>query len=103
MSGAKMSLVDRFESFAADFESCVADDNWDRLNKNFVENATYWSVGGPDPKIRGRSVIINYPKNYVSSNDRRFDSRKLQALSMAEVVGNKLSRLTSEVFTKQAA
>lgn len=98
-----MSLTDRFHLFAADFEACVADDKWDRLNKHFVENATYWNVGGPDPKIRGRSAIINYLKNDVSNNDRRFDSRTLQALSKEKVVGNKLSRLWRCTYTLAGA
>ncbi|MCU7828246.1 MAG: hypothetical protein KZQ85_04200 [Candidatus Thiodiazotropha sp. (ex Myrtea sp. 'scaly one' KF741663)] len=87
-----MSLIDRFNSFAADFEACVADDQWDRLEVYFVENATYWNIGGPDPRVKGRSEILNYLKNDVSHNDRQFDSRTLEALSEPTVVGNKLSR-----------
>ncbi|MEW8030017.1 MAG: hypothetical protein AB2792_15465 [Candidatus Thiodiazotropha sp.] len=87
-----MSLIDRFNSFAADFEACIADDHWDRLEKHFAENATYWNVGGPDPKINGRQSIINFLKNDVSNNDRKFDSRRLHAMSEPTVVGNKLFR-----------
>ncbi|MET0082320.1 MAG: nuclear transport factor 2 family protein [Sedimenticola sp.] len=87
-----MSLVDQFNSFAAAFEECIASDNWENLGKYFAENATYWNVGGPDPVIKGRSTIVEYLKNDVSNNDRRFDSRRLQAISEPSVIGNCLSR-----------
>ncbi|MEW8284393.1 MAG: hypothetical protein AB2697_00230 [Candidatus Thiodiazotropha endolucinida] len=87
-----MNLIDRFNSFAADFEACIVDDRWDRLEKHFAENATYWNVGGPDPKIKGRHSIIKFLKNDVSNNDRKFDSRRLQAITEPTVVGDKLTR-----------
>jgi len=87
-----MDLIDRFNSFAADFEACVADDQWDRLEAYFAANAMYWNVGGPDPRIKGRSEIIDYLKNDIAKNDRRFDSRTLQGLSEPTVAGQKLSR-----------
>ncbi|MES9896144.1 MAG: hypothetical protein ABW141_14720 [Candidatus Thiodiazotropha endolucinida] len=87
-----MNLIDRFNSFAADFEACIVDDRWDRLEKHFAENATYWNVGGSDPKIKGRHSIIKFLKNDVSSNDRKFDSRRLQAITEPTVVDDKLSR-----------
>ncbi|MES9945189.1 MAG: nuclear transport factor 2 family protein [Candidatus Thiodiazotropha sp.] len=87
-----MSPIDRFNSFAADFEACVADNHWDRLEAYFDENARYWNLGGPDPSIEGREAILNFLKNDVSNNDRKFDSRTLEALTEPMVVGNKLSR-----------
>jgi len=87
-----MSIVDQFNSFAADFESCVADDNWTRLEKYFLEDASYWNVGGPDPEITGRAAILDYLRDNVASNDLRFDSRDLEAITEPAVTGNKLSR-----------
>lgn len=87
-----MSIIDLFESFATDFETCVADDAWERLAKHFAENATYWNVGGPDPRIKGRLEIVSFLKNDVANNDRRFDTRTLEAISKPTVVGNNLSR-----------
>ncbi|MES9955939.1 MAG: nuclear transport factor 2 family protein [Sedimenticola sp.] len=87
-----MSLVDRFNSFATAFEECVASDDWGDLGKYFTENATYWNVGGPDPVVKGRSAIVEYLKNDVSNNDRRFESRRLQAVSEPSVTGNSLTR-----------
>jgi hypothetical protein len=87
-----MSIVDKFNAFAADFESCVADDNWARLEQYFLDDASYWNVGGPDPIITGRGAILDYLRDNVASNDRRFESRDLQAISEPAVTGNKLSR-----------
>ena len=87
-----MSLIDRFNSFAAAFEACVTSDNWESLGEFFTENATYCNVGGPDPLIRGRQEIVEYLKNDVANNDRRFDSRTLQAVTEPLVIGQKLSR-----------
>lgn len=87
-----MSIVDQFNAFAADFESCVADDNWSRLEKYFLDDASYWNVDGPDPKITGRGAILDYLRDDVASNDRRFESRDLEAITEPAVTGNRLSR-----------
>jgi hypothetical protein len=87
-----MSIVDRFNSFAADFEKCVGDDQWSRLGKYFVEDATYLNVGGPDPKVEGREAIIRFLKNDVERFDRRFDSRTLEGLTEPTAIGKNLSR-----------
>ena len=87
-----MSIVDRFNAFAADFESCIIDDNWSRLEKYFLADASYWNVGGPDPKITGRAAIVDYLRDNVASSDRRFASRDLEAVTEPTVTGNKLSR-----------
>lgn len=98
-----MSIIDRFNSFAADFESSVADDHWGRLEAYFAEDATYLNVGGSESWIKGRSAIVGYFENDVSNTDRRFDSRKLQAMSEPSVVGNKLSRLWRCTYTLAGA
>ena len=87
-----MSILNQFNAFAADFESCIADDNWARLEKYFFDDASYWNVGGPDPKITGRGAILDYLRDNVANNDRRFDSRDLEAKTEPAVAGNKLSR-----------
>lgn len=89
---SKINYVDRFKSFAAAFEACVLHDRGKRLEKYFTEDATYWNVGGPDPRISSREAIIDYLRNDVSNNDRRFDSRILEATSEPAVAGNQLSR-----------
>lgn len=87
-----MEIIEIFESFAADFEAAIMDDNWDRLEKYLSQDSTYLNVGGPDPKCTGANAIITYLKEDVSNTDRRFDSRTLVALSEPIVDGNRLSR-----------
>ena len=87
-----MRIIDRFESFAADFEHALQDDNWSRLEKYFTEDATYLNVGGPDPTSVGRQNVIDYLKKDVSDFDRHFDQRTLVALTPPTVEGCRLSR-----------
>lgn len=87
-----MGIIDKFESFAAAFEACVADDNWSRLEKHLARDATYLNVGAPDPKCVGREAITAFLQADVSKTDRRFDSRTLAALAPPSAVGNRLSR-----------
>ena len=98
-----MNLIDRFDSFAEAFEACVTNDDWQKLGEYFTEDATYWNVGGPDPVVKGRIAIVEYLKVDVSNNDRRFDSRDLQAVSEPRVVGNKLSRQWRCTYTLAGA
>lgn len=87
-----MGIIEIFESFAADFEAAVQDDNWSRLEKYFTKDATYLNVGGPDPKCEGRDAILAFLKKDVSNNDRRFDTRTLIALTPPSAEGDRLSR-----------
>jgi ketosteroid isomerase-like protein len=87
-----MGIIDTFESFAADFEAAVEDDDWSRLGKYLTEDATYLNVGGPDPKCEGRDAILAFLKADVANSDRRFDSRSLIALTPPATEGNRLSR-----------
>ena len=98
-----MGIIDIFESFALDFESTVKDDNWLRLEKYFLEDATYLNVGGPDPKCIGRAEILAYLKEDVSNTDRRFDTRTLIALTPPSADGNRLSRQWRVTFTLAGA
>jgi len=98
-----MGIIDTFESFAAEFEAAVEDDNWSRLEKYLAEDATYLNVGGPDPKCEGRDAIIAFVKVDVANNDRRFDTRTLIALTPPTAEGNRLSRQWRCTYTLAAA
>lgn len=87
-----MGIIDRFESFAADFETAFQDDDWSRLERHFIEDATYLNVGGPDPKVSGRDAIVAFLRQDVANTDRRFDTRALVALTPPTVEGNRLLR-----------
>jgi hypothetical protein len=93
LSGTKkLSITEIFESFAADFEAAVRDDNWAPLEAYLAEDATYLNVGGPDPKCEGRAAVLDFLRRDVSNSDRRFDTRTLVALSPPTADGNRLSR-----------
>ena len=98
-----MGIIDTFESFAAEFEAAVEDDNWSRLEKYLAEDATYLNVGGPDPKCEGRDAIIAFLRVDVANNDRRFDSRTLVALKPPTADGNRLSRQWRCTYTLAGA
>ncbi len=87
-----VGIIDTFESFAADFEVTIEDDDWSRLEKYLAEDATYLNVGGPDPKCEGRDSILAFLKSDVSNTDRRFDKRTVIALTPPTAEGNRLSR-----------
>ena len=87
-----MDIIERFESFAGDFERCVDDDNWSRLERYFASDATYLNVGGPDTKCESREAILDFFNKDVSSFDRRFDARRLTAITLPVAEGNLLSR-----------
>ena len=98
-----MDNVKIFESFAAAFEAAVEDDDWSRLEKYLAADATYFNVGGPDPKSEGREAIITYLKADISNTDRRFDSRTLIALSPPLAVADRLSRQWRCTYTLAGA
>jgi hypothetical protein len=87
-----MGIIDIFESFVADFEATIQDDNWSRLEKYLAQDATYLNVGGPDSRCKGRSEILAYLRKDVSNTDRRFDTRTLVALTPPTTDGNRLTR-----------
>jgi hypothetical protein len=86
------SNIDTFNRFAMAFEETVLDDNWARLEPYFAEDVTYLNVGGPDPISEGKDAVIAFLKADVANTDRRFDKRKLVALTPPVVDGERLSR-----------
>ncbi len=98
-----MKITEIFESFAADFEACVADDDWTRLEKYLADDATYQNVGRPEPKYTGRKAVIDFLKSDVANTDRKFDTRTLVALSPPAVAptseGDRLSRQWRITYT----
>ena len=92
-----MGIKQVFHNFAADFELTVADDNWQRLEKYFSDNASYQNIG--QEKYTGPKAILNYLKEDVTKTDRRFDSRSLIALTEPTVNGNHLFRQWRTTYT----
>ena len=93
-----MNIIERFHSFAEDFERCVDDDSWSRLEKYLANNATYVNVGSPGPKCEGSAAILEYFKKDIAETDRRFDSRNLTAITQPTADGDFLSRRWRAVY-----
>jgi len=93
-----MNIIERFHSFAEDFERCVDDDDWSRLEKYLADTATYENVGSPGPSYEGTAAILEYFKKNVAETDRRFDSRSLTAITRPTADGNFLSRKWRAVY-----
>ncbi len=45
-----MSILERYQAYAAAFEESYVDDDWSRIGPYFTENAVY--EGDPDVKTR---------------------------------------------------
>ena len=90
--GVQINIIERFESFAADFEAAVGDDDWSRLGHYLADDATSMNGGGPAPKCEGREAIRAFFQKDVAASDRRFDKRSLIALTPPVTHGDHLSR-----------
>jgi hypothetical protein len=74
-----MSPLQRFGTYAADFERTYKDDDWSRLDEYFTPDATY-EVAGEKPfgcVIRGRDAIFKGIKRALDGFDRRFAKREV--------------------------
>ena len=94
-----MNLLEIFEHFAADFELSVGDDDWSSLEKYFADDASYQNIGVEQPKYVGTEAILKFLQEDVSNIDRRFDNRKLDALTEPEIEDNQLSRKWRITYT----
>ncbi len=87
-----MDLLQRFAAYAADFEKTFEDDDWDRLEGYFAEDATYTITGTPfDCEVRGRDEIFRAIKKSIDGFDRRFDKREIVPGGPPVVDGNRVT------------
>jgi len=85
-----MSKIPRFAAYAAEFEKCVASDDWSLLIPFFTEDAVYEIPIGPPlgGRIEGRAAILDYFKRTLDRFDRRFASRELALLEGPKETGD---------------
>ncbi|NND68938.1 MAG: nuclear transport factor 2 family protein [Halioglobus sp.] len=83
-----MDIQERFFAYAAAFEESFVDDNWERLEQYFTDDAVY--DDGMGPPSAGRAATIEKLKASVSGLDRRMDSRKVE-MDPLTVKGDTLS------------
>lgn len=65
-----MTYTDRFTAYAGAFEETFEDDNWQRLEAYFTEDAEY------DGAI-GRAAVLEKLRGSVNTVDRQMDTRAL--------------------------
>ncbi len=68
-----MSNLERFAEYAEAFEETFADDNWERLEQYFTEDAVY--APGDGTEAVGRDNVLKALRDSVNNLDRNFDSR----------------------------
>ena len=92
-----MSILDRYQAYAAAFEESYEDDDWSRIEPFFTEDAVYEG----DPDARGRDAVIAKLKNGVDNFDRRMDSRTPD-FEPPTVEGDTLTMKWKVTYTKAA-
>ena len=88
-----MTLAQRFEAYAADFERTFVDDDWSRLEQYFTEDAVY-STPANALRVLGREKVLAVLRAAVSGFDGRCDSRVLVTTEGPDEVGSEVRRFT---------
>jgi ketosteroid isomerase-like protein len=87
-----MSNLSTFMAYAAAFEQTFADDNWQRLEQFFAEDATYEVTGIPGGGImHGRDAIFRGIKKSLDGFDRRMASRQIVPTAPPAEDGNRVT------------
>jgi hypothetical protein len=88
-----MSLEERFEQYARDFEQTVADDDWSRIRRHFCEDAVREEHCLPLISLRhqGTEQILQKWRQIVENFDRRFDHRIVVPVGRAKATGNRVT------------
>ncbi|MEM9597912.1 MAG: hypothetical protein AAGD06_26850 [Acidobacteriota bacterium] len=100
-----MDPLKLFQEYADAFEATYADDNWQRLEPFFAEDASYVTHGMPLQPInaQGRGPLIIALANSVNQFDRRCDSRKLELLAPPEVKSQSVTITWRGTYTLEGA
>jgi hypothetical protein len=82
-----MTFLDRFFSYAADFEQTYLDDDWSRLEQYFTEDAVYEVKNVPFAcRLAGRQAVLRGIKKSLDGFDRRFAVRKVEVTAPPELL-----------------
>lgn len=87
-----MSLVERFEQYAHDFELTKLDGDWSRVRQHFCVDAVREEHEPPLISLRheGLEQIIDEWREMIENFDRRFDHALVVPLGPAKAVGNEV-------------
>lgn len=94
-----MSILDRYQAYAAAFEESFEDDDWSRIEAYFTEDAVY--EGDPED-AQGREAVLAKLKNGLDTFDRNMDSRTPD-FSTPTVDGDTIRMEWSVTYTKAGA
>ena len=87
-----MSIVERFVTYAADFEKTLADDDWSRLTPHFSSDAVYRVEADLfGCELTGPQSIFAGMKKSLDGFDRHFREREIQMTEGPDVEGDELS------------
>ncbi len=85
-----MTLLETFARYATDFEETYLDDDWDRLQPYFLEDATYEVCNMPFfCTLTGRDAVFAGIKKSLDGFDRRC-SRSLADPTVFKAEGNRV-------------
>lgn len=97
-----MTLIERFNAYAADFERTFLDDDWSRLEQYFTDDAVY-STPTNGLRAAGRATVLATLRAAVSGFDRRCDSRKLVTTDGPWEASDQVRREWAASFTLRGA
>ena len=90
-----MSILERYQAYAAAFEESFVDDDWSRIEPFFTEQAVYEG----DPDANGRDAVLAKLKGGVDAFDRKMDSREPD-FQTPTVDGDTLTMKWTVTYTK---
>jgi hypothetical protein len=97
-----MTLVERFNAYASDFERTFVDDDWSRLEQYFTDDAVY-STPANGQRAAGRATVLATLRAAVSGFDRRCDSRALVTTAGPWAEADEIRREWAATFTIRGA
>ncbi|MEX2207806.1 MAG: nuclear transport factor 2 family protein [Myxococcota bacterium] len=101
-----MSLIPRFASYAAAFETAYASDDWKPIAPFFADDAVYEIPGLPAPiggRLVGREAILAYFKTVLDGFDRKFGSRAVSLVGAPREQGASVTIRGRVVYTSPHA
>ncbi len=97
-----MEPAKRFLEYATAFEQTYADDDWDRLEPYFAEDAIY-VVTGEAPlagRAEGRKQLLEHLRKSVDELDRKFDERRVEIVGTPTIGENSFEMSWRGTYTK---
>ena len=96
-----MDILRSFMTYARDFETTLADDDWARLAPYFAPDAVY-EVKAPSFGCRlvGPAAIFAGMKKSLDGFDRRFARRDVEVTSGPDISGDEMSMSWKVVYHK---